>query len=670
MKKFLAFILCGILVITGSAMHTQACTLIYVGEDVSEDGSSYIARSEDLNQNHNKIFHVIEAADHKEQESYLDMDGYTFEYPSHTFRYTEIIDDPDYYGGEHDYPEVGFNERNVYVSATVSTGYNKLVKNLDQLVNGGITEISMAAVMLQEAVSARHAMEILAREIDKKGAGECNIIVASDPNETWLMEIVSGHQYAAVKLHKDEAAVIPNNMVLDNVGRYDDYIISEKLLKIAQDAGTAVFREGADQTVENLLVAESYSKTFNSDGNKYRFWGGLNKLNKILAEAFDVESEVTQLPNHQAFVKPDHKLTLQDVMDIEAYRYEDSKYATDLTGYRAIGAETQIEIHIAQFRPNMEAELSGIQWQAFANGEFTVYIPYFTNLITETHESYQVEGTAFDENGFYWNFEKVMQLCAQNRDLYGKAVRTFWGEYQNKLFTRQTEIDQIMISTPEKLRSEVATKLGMQMAEDVFQTEKAIREQLEAHIVAHPDEVFVLNNIDANLPVIDLEVADYTAVNVAVKEAVKLNKDLYKDFSLVEEALNAVVFDLYYTQQDDVDAMAKAITDAISALEYKDADYSRVDAAIAEAGKLNPKDYKDFSLVEEALNAVVRGKNITEQEEVDAMAQAIMDAVNALEKKTVVSKPETPKTGDTMHVVIYIIIALIALGGGILFKVR
>ena len=63
------------------------------------------------------------------------------------------------------------------------------------------------------------------------------------------------------------------------------------------------------------------------------------------------------------------------------------------------------------------------------------------------------------------------------------------------------------------------------------------------------------------------------------------------------------------------------------------ADYSSVDAAIAKANALNKDNYKDFSGVEAAVKAVVRDKSITEQSEVDAMAKAIEDAIAALEQK-------------------------------------
>lgn len=63
------------------------------------------------------------------------------------------------------------------------------------------------------------------------------------------------------------------------------------------------------------------------------------------------------------------------------------------------------------------------------------------------------------------------------------------------------------------------------------------------------------------------------------------------------------------------------------------ADYTAVDAAIAEANALNKSDYTDFSAVDSAVNAVVRNKKIAEQAKVDAMAKAIEDAIAALVKK-------------------------------------
>ena len=87
-----------------------------------------------------------------------------------------------------------------------------------------------------------------------------------------------------------------------------------------------------------------------------------------------------------------------------------------------------------------------------------------------------------------------------------------------------------------------------------------------------------------------------------------------------------------YTGNITITADAATHTQTI-AMTYLPADYTKVDAAIAKANALNKDDYKDFSGVEAAVNAVVRDKNITEQSEVDAMAQAIEDAIAALQYK-------------------------------------
>ena len=81
-------------------------------------------------------------------------------------------------------------------------------------------------------------------------------------------------------------------------------------------------------------------------------------------------------------------------------------------------------------------------------------------------------------------------------------------------------------------------------------------------------------------------------------------------------------------------ADACLIESAISDLVSKPADYTAVDAAIEKANALNKDNYKDFSAVEAAVKAVVRDKNITKQSEVDAMAKAIEDAINALVRKS------------------------------------
>ena len=156
----------------------------------------------------------------------------------------------------------------------------------------------------------------------------------------------------------------------------------------------------------------------------------------------------------------------------------------------------------------------------------------------------------------------------------------------------------------------------------------------------------------------ELALADYSAVDVAEAKADKIDRTLYTDESLAEldAALDAVVRDKNITEQQAVDAMAEAIEDAVAALERL-ADYGAVDAAVAKAEGVDRSLYTEGTLAEldAAVAAVERGYGETRQAEVDAMAEAIEDALAALEEVPAPEpKPEQgaddegtlPATGD------------------------
>ena len=129
--------------------------------------------------------------------------------------------------------------------------------------------------------------------------------------------------------------------------------------------------------------------------------------------------------------------------------------------------------------------------------------------------------------------------------------------------------------------------------------------------------------------------ADYTKVDEA-KAKVPSDLSNYTEESVkaLEDALNAVEADKNIPEQTTVDAYAQAILDAIKALQYKLADYTKVDEAKAKV----PSDLSNYTeesvkALEDALNAVEADKNITEQTTVDAYAEAIEKALNSLTYK-------------------------------------
>ena len=226
------------------------------------------------------------------------------------------------------------------------------------------------------------------------------------------------------------------------------------------------------------------------------------------------------------------------------------------------------------------------------------------------------------------------------------------------LFADYTKVDEAITKAKALNKDDYKDFSAVDSAVNAVVRDKNITEQSDVDKMA--------KDIEDAIAALQYKDADYTKVDEAIAKANALNKADYKDFTAVEAAVKAVVRDKNITEQSEVDAMAKAIEDAIAALQYKGADYTKVDAAIAKANALNKNDYKDFSGVEAAVKAVVRGKNITEQSEVDKMAKDIEDAIAALEKKPASTKAgasdKGPRTGDTSNLALWF--ALLFVSGG------
>lgn len=152
--------------------------------------------------------------------------------------------------------------------------------------------------------------------------------------------------------------------------------------------------------------------------------------------------------------------------------------------------------------------------------------------------------------------------------------------------------------------------------------------------------------IKAALDNLVLKPADYSRVNEQIN-TVPEHLEYYTDKTVnaLNEILNGIDYGLDITKQEVVNSYAEQLQNAISALEYKPADYTEYDKAVEQAKSLNQDDYLDFSKVDAALAVDMTNKNITEQAEVDAQTEAITDAINGLELKPVappVTNPTEP----------------------------
>ena len=140
------------------------------------------------------------------------------------------------------------------------------------------------------------------------------------------------------------------------------------------------------------------------------------------------------------------------------------------------------------------------------------------------------------------------------------------------------------------------------------------------------------------------------ALNASIAEGNALEAGNYTDdsYAALKKALDAAEALGDSATAAECNAAKEAIDAAIEALVYKLADYTKVDEAIAKV----PSDLSKYTeetakAVTDAVAAVVRDKNITEQDVVDGYAKAIEDAIAGLKEKQTASTPTSKTTNTT-----------------------
>ena len=521
LKQLGAALLAGSLVVS-SGVSASACCGLYVGSQQSENGSTYVGRSEDIGKLYDKVFEVRPAADHAEGEMYEDTYGFSMPYPSHTYRYTVLRDsieqgesvvDEDGNLVREAYGEVGMNEKGVSVSATVSTSYNANAKAADPLVDTGICEISLTSVILMSADSARDGVEKLAEIIDTYGSGECNSFTISDANEVWDFETLSGHQYVAMKMPDDKVSVNPNMVVMNEIDVSDpeNVVASADLISLPLENGFLVSSQQgkvADDQITKIDIQKTYGSEDFGNGQYFRYWQGVNYLNEELSQSVSVERDGEAAPEgpFNMLFEADHQLTTYEVLRLLACRGEGTEYAADNNPEKnpngtAIGNERQAECHVFEIRSDMPEALATIQWQTMSRAEFSVYLPYYSNLLTDTSDIFQTEYSpsikdieeVLDDEDFpaetsaYWVFTAINDLCDNDRERYGANVKLYWENYQKALIEQQEAVDESMTALYEKnpeLAEQAATALAKGVSEEAFENAKIILTELRAFIAA------------------------------------------------------------------------------------------------------------------------------------------------------------------------------------------
>ena len=176
-------------------------------------------------------------------------------------------------------------------------------------------------------------------------------------------------------------------------------------------------------------------------------------------------------------------------------------------------------------------------------------------------------------DGYHLNYAKAVDSEGTEIDLLSSGTQDF-AKYKNVHFITKVVYPVSFVVTPDGLTNVVVKVNGQEVTGSVSLEAGTYPVEVTAdNCKAYSDNITITSDTATHTQTIAMTYlpADYTKVDEAIAKANALNKDAYTDFTAVETAINAVVRDKNITEQDEVDAMAKAIEDAMAALEQKPA---------------------------------------------------------------------------------------------------
>lgn len=536
LKKVLSFL---IILILGYQLNLMACTVIAVGKKASADGSNIISHTDTGPDS--RIF-VVPAQTFKSGEKApvywgiqdadraLNDDGIILGYipqVEKTFKYFQSA-----------YSHV--NEYQLGIAESTTAQRKELI--CMQGEGKQIMSIEQAQIFaLQRYKNAREAVQFIGDLMTKYGfipsSGDgSETLVIADTEEIWVFEIFGvgknwdpesgnpGAIWAAQRLPEDQATMIPNWSIIKQIDANDkdNFMVSENYMQEAIDRGWYDPNSGMP-----FIWQETYAPQVAVEYATSRFWLFHQTFVPNLKEWPDrmqdgnpykgiqpYFQDVEPLSIYPFSVKPEEKISVQDVIAFQRSTYEGTIYdmtadpnwlvpngkgayeksplATPFPGsdlrkllnitYRRPVARHRGHYGMAlQLRGWLPNEIGGVYWVYLDNPYFSPYVPIYAGNLS-THESYQLyDPDKYDEKSARWAIDFVDNLANLKFQSIAEDVRTIRTPFEDKMFSNQKTIEDEALKLYKKnpkAAQEYLTNYSNSLMNDVTKMFLELRNQI------------------------------------------------------------------------------------------------------------------------------------------------------------------------------------------------
>jgi dipeptidase len=465
LKMKRAFVLALVMVAGAGVKVSNGCTNFLISRGATVDGSAMITYAADSHTLYGELY-FFPAKDHA-PGSMRDVTEWD------TGKFLGRIPEP-----AHTYSVVGnMNENQVAIGETTFGGREELQKQSGAIVDYG----SLMYIALQRSRSAREAIKVMTDLVDKYGyASEGESFSISDPNEVWIMEMIGkgegekGAVWVAQRVpdgyicgHANQARITTFPM-----NDEENCMFANDVISFAREKG---WYDGLnkDFSFSDVYAPVDFSGARFSDA---RVFAGFNKVCSTMKqyEAYALgnvkHDGEHKFPSNRMplWVKPDKKLSVQDVMSMMRdhyegtaldmtkdagagpyklpYRWRPLTFKVDSANYvneRAISTQQTGFSFVAQSRAGLPNPIGGIIWFGVDDTYSTCYVPMYCG-ITAVPECFKVGNgdlLTFSETSAFWTFNTVANFAYLRYDSMIADVQKVQKSLEDKFVAYTPSVD-------------------------------------------------------------------------------------------------------------------------------------------------------------------------------------------------------------------------------------
>ena len=475
-----------------SGVEAIACTGLLVGKKASTDGSVMISYAADSHS----------------------LYGEMYRWPAATWPKGAMLEVKEWDTGkplgkiaqvENTYSVVGnMNEHQVAITESTFGGRHELVDTTCIMDYG-----SLIYIALQRSKSAREAIKVmtdLVKEYGYYSSGETFSI--ADKNEAWVMEMIGkgpgnkGAVWVAIRIPDDCISAHANQSRIHQFDMNDkeNCIYSPDVVSFAREKG---YFSGVNK---DFSFANAYAPL---DFGARRFcearvWSYFNKFTDNGKDYLPYIEGKTNTPM-PLFVKPKHKLSVQDVKDMMRDHYEGTPldisndfgaglYKTpyrlsplnfkvgdrEYFNERPISTQQSGFVFVAQMRAHKPDPIGGVLWFGVDDANMAVFTPVYC-CATKVPVCYtRVDGAdyiTFSWNSAFWIFNWVSNMVYPRYDLMIGDVREAQKEMETTFNNAQEGIEEMaakLLAKDKNAAVDFLTNYTNMTAQSTFDTWKQL----------------------------------------------------------------------------------------------------------------------------------------------------------------------------------------------------